>query len=77
MSEIILKGGAISAVSYVQCTRDYECECGTKSVITLQLPEGVEYNGEIMINASCPMCQVPVIIPTGYHYIENYILLTK
>ncbi len=78
MPEITIKNGVISAVTYVQCTREYECGCGNKMSVTLNLPEGVSVNGSITIkDANCPTCKAPVVIPQGHHYIENFRLLTR
>lgn len=77
MPEITIKNGVVSAVVYVQCTRDYECQCGAKSTITMSLPEGVTYTGAITVKGECPSCGDAVIIPHGHHYIEDYKLLTK
>ena len=77
MPQITFKDGVISAVSYVQVTRDYICSCGAKNTITMNLPEGVSYNGTITVKANCPKCNEPVVIPHGHHYIENYKLLTR
>lgn len=78
MPKIILKDGKLSAEVYVQVTRDYTCPCGTNCTITLDMPEGVTYNGKINVtNVNCPKCGEPVVIPEGHHYIENYKLLTK
>ena len=77
MPQITIKDGVISAIAYVQVTREYICDCGAKNTITMNLPEGVTYNGAINVNANCPSCSKPVTIPHGHHYIENYKLLTK
>lgn len=77
MPKITIKDGKLSAEVYVQVTRDYTCSCGTTFTITMNMPEGVTYNGRINVNANCPSCGEPVVIPEGHHYIENYKLLTK
>lgn len=77
MPQITIRNGVISTVVYVQVTRDYVCDCGTKSTITMSFPEGVSYNGAINIEANCPSCDRPVAIPKGHHYIEDFKLLTK
>jgi hypothetical protein len=77
MPQITIKDGVISAVSYVQVTREHICDCGSTSTITMSLPEGVTYNGTITVKADCPSCSKPVVIPHGYHYVEDYVLLTK
>ncbi len=77
MPEITIKDGVISAVTYVQCTREHKCGCGKTLTITMQLLEGVSYTGEINVDSNCPSCQAPIVIAKGHHYIENYILLTK
>jgi ssDNA-binding Zn-finger/Zn-ribbon topoisomerase 1 len=79
MPEITLsKDGVLSAVTYVQCTRAYECACGTELTITLTLPEGVTFKSAINVtNVKCPSCHEPIVIPKGHHYIENYQLLTR
>ena len=71
------KDGNLSAEVYVQVTREHICSCGAKSTVTMNLPEGVTYNGKINVNANCPKCGEKVVIPDGHHYIENYKLLTK
>lgn len=77
MPKLTFKDGNLSAEIYVQVTRDYECSCGFKSTITMSLPEGVSYNGQIKVNANCPSCNKAIVIPKGHHYIENYKLLTE
>jgi hypothetical protein len=77
MPEITMKNGVLSAVSNVRCTRQHECICGEKLTITLDLPEGVSYKGQINVNQNCPSCDQPVVISKGHHYIENFQLLTK
>lgn len=77
MPRLIFKDGKLSAEVYVHVTRDYACECGAKFTITMNMPENVSYNGQINVNANCPTCNQPVVIPAGHHYIENYKLLTK
>ena len=77
MPEITLKDGHLSAVSYVQCTRAFECQCGHNLTITMDLPEGVTYNGAITVDANCPLCNEQVVIAKGLHYIEDYKLLTR
>lgn len=78
MPKITIKDGKLSAEIYVQVTRDYTCPCGANSTITMDMPEGVTYNGKITVtNVNCPKCDQPVVIPEGHHYIENYKLLTK
>lgn len=77
MPQITIKDGVISALVYVQVTRDYVCDCGAESTITMSLPEGVTYSGAINVKANCPCCDKPVSIPYGHHYIENHKLLTK
>jgi hypothetical protein len=77
MPKLTIQNGKLSAEVYVQVTRDYECSCGAKFTITMSLPENVSYNGKINVNANCPKCNEPVVIPEGHHYIENYKLLTK
>ena len=77
MPKITLKDGILSAVVYVQVTRQHQCVCGEVLTITMQLPEGVSYNSEINVNSNCPKCGESVVIPYGHHYIENYQLLTK
>lgn len=73
-----LKDGVLTSKVYVQVTRDYQCQCGTDSTLTMSLPEGVSYTSEITVkNAHCPGCGKVVVIPYGHHYIENYRLLTK
>jgi hypothetical protein len=69
MATITIKDGVLS--------REYVCACGANCTITMQLPEGVIYNGPITVNAQCPACGNAVVIPDGHHYIENYQLLTK
>lgn len=78
MPKITLKDGVLSAEVYVQVTRDHTCPCGASFTITMDMPEGVSYNGKINVtNVTCPKCGGPVILPDGHHYIENYKLLTK
>jgi len=77
MPEITIKNGVVTAVEYVQCTRDHICPCGTKFTLTMNLAEGVSYNCPISVKANCPTCGEQVLIPSGHHYIENYELLTK
>ncbi len=77
MPKITIKDGKLSAEIYVQVTREYVCSCGTKSTITMNMPEGVSYNGKINVNANCSTCNEPVVIAEGHHYIENHTLLTK
>jgi hypothetical protein len=77
MPTITVKDGVLSAEVYVQVSRDYTCQCGAKSTITMSLPEGVSYTSEIKVDANCTKCGEKVIIARGHHYIENYKLLTK
>ncbi len=78
MPEITIKDGKVSAVSYVQCTRDHLCDCGAKFTITMNWPESVICNGSITVkNTACPTCGEKVVIPHGKHYVENFKLLTK
>lgn len=77
MPQITIKDGKLSASVYVQVTRDYVCSCGAQYTITMNMPEGVSYNGKIIVNANCPACTKPIVIPDGHHYIENYKLVTK
>ena len=78
MPKITLKDGNISSDVYVQVSRDHICTCGEKFSLTLNMPEGVTYNGKINVtNVACPKCGEPVVLPEGHHYIENYKLLTK
>jgi hypothetical protein len=41
------------------------------------MPEGVNVNGRITTDLKCPDCDEPVVIADGFHYIENYELLTR
>jgi hypothetical protein len=77
MPPITIKNGVVSAVAYVQVTREQACDCGAKNTITMSMPEGVSYTGAINVKANCPSCGKPVTIPHGHHYIENFKLLTK
>lgn len=77
MSKISFKDGKLSAEVYVQVTREYICDCGSQFTITINMPEGVTYNGRINVNANCQNCGKPVVIPEGHHYIEGYQLLTE
>lgn len=67
----------LSTLSHIEVSHVYKCLCDAKYTITLQLPEGVEFNGQISLNANCPVCGRQIILPHGHHYIENGQLLTK
>ena len=77
MPEITLKDGALSAQTYVQASRDYTCSCGSNFTITMNLPENIIFNSQISIDKNCPQCNIPVVIPMGKHYVEDFKLLTK
>jgi hypothetical protein len=78
MPTITLKDGVVSATVYIQVTREHKCVCGANYTITLEIPEGVSYKGQINVTGvNCPHCGEPAVIPHGIHYIENYQLLTK
>jgi hypothetical protein len=77
MPTITLKDGVLSAETYVQVTREHQCNCGESLTLTLNMPEGVTFNSQITVNKDCPTCGDPIVIPRGEHYIEDYKLLTK
>ena len=77
MARITIKNGQLSSDLLVQVKRDHVCECGAKSVLTAEWPEGLSVNGAVNFNVKCPQCGVPVTLPDGHHYVENYRLLTK
>jgi hypothetical protein len=71
MPKIYFKDGVLTAESYVKVTRQYTCKKGTTSTITLELPEGVTYQGTISMNLQCPCCGEQVAIPAGKHSINS------
>ena len=78
MTEISISDDVkLSALKYVEVARDYEFSCGQKLIITLQMPEGVDFHSQISTNNNCPKCNAPVVIGMGHHYIEGNKLLTK
>lgn len=78
MPELTFKDGVLTAFSYVQATRDYQCKCGMRTTLKLTLPENVEFKSQLSVkDMNCPRCKEPVVIPMGLHYVENFVLLTK
>jgi len=71
MPRITIKDGVLSAESYVTATRQYTCGKGTKSTLTLNMPEGVTVNGAINVDTQCPCCGEKVVIPTGKHSVNS------
>ena len=71
MPKITIKDGVLTAESYVEAKRQYTCQKGTVSTLTLTLPEGVTFQGAINVNAQCPCCGEQVVIPTGKHSINS------
>lgn len=67
------------SIPYIDVSFDYTCECGVKIAFSMQMPEGLNFNGQIHLNTECPDCGGQVIMPHGRYYIdtENHRLLTS
>lgn len=71
MPTITLKDGVLSSDSYVKATRQYICEKGTVSEVSLDMPAGLIVQGAITVNVQCPCCGENVVIPTGRHSVNS------
>ena len=69
---------AVSALSNVQVSFNYKCECGNEIQGTMEWPENLNVNGSVIVgNEKCHVCHDPVILPKAHYYVDGFRLLSK
>lgn len=72
------KTGSMKAVSNLQVSFEYTCECGLKSSGTMEWPEGLTTTGTVSVGAAkCPQCLQPVVLPKAEYWAEDFQLKSK
>ncbi|ELP4887832.1 hypothetical protein QPB17_002810 [Vibrio cholerae] len=66
------KNGVATFEDKVPTQIDYECSCGSKATITVELPENVTFNSEITFSQlKCSECGQGVKLPRSSYTVKD------
>lgn len=75
--ELNLQERSISAVSNLEVTTPYTCECGAHMTVTFGWPENLELTSGILLSGHCPSCSKQLRLPRARYWVENFQLMSE